>query len=164
MIEFVDTDHVRRVPHDHGSVGKGRPALRPRRRPHAGRTDGHERQRRRASAAPTARIWARRFGGQQPASYDEFNRLEQFAKLQSAPKVKFKDLEAAISTRITYNMLPMQVRDRLRARHRILGAGEYHDPVREQGSAVPEEGRRREVGGQPLRPRHHHDAPPDHHF
>jgi hypothetical protein len=49
-------------------------------------------------------------GGVQPASYNQFDRLEQFAKLQQAPKVQFKDLEAAISTRITYNVLPMQVR------------------------------------------------------
>jgi len=48
--------------------------------------------------------------GGTPASYDEFTRLEQFAKLQQAPKVKFKDLEAQINTRITFNILPMQVR------------------------------------------------------
>ena len=48
--------------------------------------------------------------GGTPASYDEFTRLEQFAKLQQAPKVKFKDLEAQVNTRITYNILPMQVR------------------------------------------------------
>ncbi len=48
--------------------------------------------------------------GGTPASYDEFNRLEQFAKLQQAPKVKFTDLEAAITTRITYNILPMLAR------------------------------------------------------
>src|ERR1700693_3747102 len=45
--------------------------------------------------------------GGTPASYDEFTRLEQFAKLQQAPKVKFKDLEAVINTRITFNILPM---------------------------------------------------------
>jgi GWxTD domain-containing protein len=45
-----------------------------------------------------------------PASYNEFERLNQFTKLQQPPPVKFKDLEAAISTRITYNILPMQVR------------------------------------------------------
>jgi GWxTD domain-containing protein len=45
-----------------------------------------------------------------PTSYNEFNRLEQFAKLQMPPPVKFKDLEAAISTRISYNVLPMLVR------------------------------------------------------
>src|SRR5665213_4080511 len=49
-------------------------------------------------------------GGAQPASYDQFDRLRQFAKLQQAPAVKFKDLEAQINTRITYNILPMQVR------------------------------------------------------
>src|SRR5580692_11000566 len=45
-----------------------------------------------------------------PASYNQFERLNQFAKLQQPPPVKFKDLEAAISSRITYNILPMQVR------------------------------------------------------
>src|SRR5271154_1427079 len=45
-----------------------------------------------------------------PASYNEFERLNQFAKLQQPPPVKFKDLEAAITSRITYNVLPMQVR------------------------------------------------------
>jgi GWxTD domain-containing protein len=45
-----------------------------------------------------------------PASYNEFSRLEQFSKLQQPPPIKFRDLEAAISTRITYNILPMQVR------------------------------------------------------
>ena len=34
-IEFVDTTHERRVPHDHGPVGKGRSAECPRRRPDA---------------------------------------------------------------------------------------------------------------------------------
>jgi len=48
--------------------------------------------------------------GARPASYNQFDRLEQFAKLQQAPAVKYKDLEAAISTRITYNILPMRVR------------------------------------------------------
>jgi GWxTD domain-containing protein len=48
--------------------------------------------------------------GMQPASYNEFERLNQYAKLQQPPKVQFKDLEAAISTRITYNVLPVQVR------------------------------------------------------
>ena len=47
------------------------------------------------------------FGGT-PESMNEFSRLEQFAKLQKAPPIKFKDLEAAINTRITYNVLPMK--------------------------------------------------------
>ncbi len=40
----------------------------------------------------------------------EFDRLSQFAKLQAAPAVKFKDLEEAISTKIIYNMMPFDVR------------------------------------------------------
>jgi GWxTD domain-containing protein len=48
--------------------------------------------------------------GGTPASMDEFTRLEQFAKLQKAPPVKFKDLEGLVNTRITFNILPMLVR------------------------------------------------------
>ena len=48
--------------------------------------------------------------GGTPASYNQFERLEQFTKLQKAPPIKFKDLEAAISSRITFNVLPMLVR------------------------------------------------------
>lgn len=45
-----------------------------------------------------------------PARMNQFERLEQFAALQRAPKVKFKDLEAAVSSTIRYNTLPMKVR------------------------------------------------------
>src|SRR6202167_4875935 len=45
--------------------------------------------------------------GSLPGAYKEFSRLEQYTKLQQPPPVKYKDLEAAISTRITYNILPM---------------------------------------------------------
>jgi GWxTD domain-containing protein len=45
-----------------------------------------------------------------PIGMDEFSRLEQFAKLQAPPPVKFKDLEAAVSSTIKYNLLPMKVR------------------------------------------------------
>jgi len=48
--------------------------------------------------------------GQQSEKMNEFNRLEQFAKLQRPPAVKFKDLEAAVNSRISYNILPMKVR------------------------------------------------------
>src|SRR3977135_2932637 len=41
---------------------------------------------------------------------NQFNRLEQFAKLQRPPAIKFKDLEAAVNSRISYNILPMKVR------------------------------------------------------
>jgi GWxTD domain-containing protein len=38
--------------------------------------------------------------GGQPASMNEFTRLEQYAKIQQAPPVKFKDLEALVTSRI----------------------------------------------------------------
>ena len=43
--------------------------------------------------------------GGQPASMNEFNRLEQFAKVQQAPAVKFKDLEALVTSRIVRDQL-----------------------------------------------------------
>jgi GWxTD domain-containing protein len=45
-----------------------------------------------------------------PARMNEFERLEQFAKLQKPPAIKFKDLEAVVTSSIRYNTLPMQVR------------------------------------------------------
>src|SRR5436305_1243416 len=45
-----------------------------------------------------------------PESMNEFTRLEQYAKLQKAPAIKFKDLEAAVNSTIRYNTLPMQIR------------------------------------------------------
>ncbi|HXP83750.1 MAG TPA: GWxTD domain-containing protein [Bryobacteraceae bacterium] len=45
-----------------------------------------------------------------PASMNQFTRLEQFAKLQAQPAVKYKDLEAAVNSTIKYNLLPMKVR------------------------------------------------------
>jgi GWxTD domain-containing protein len=45
-----------------------------------------------------------------PQSMGEFERLEQYSKLQKPPQIKFKDLEAAVNSRITYNVLPIKVR------------------------------------------------------
>src|SRR5271166_4274632 len=39
----------------------------------------------------------------------EFDRLEQFAKLQAPPPVKFKDLEEVVTSKITYNLMPFDV-------------------------------------------------------
>src|ERR1017187_8952316 len=41
-------------------------------------------------------------------SQDPFQRLEQFTNLQKPPSVKFKDLEAIIDSKISYNILPMK--------------------------------------------------------
>src|SRR5207244_2969789 len=49
------------------------------------------------------------FGGT-PAKMNEFERLEQFAKLQKPPVIKFKDLEAQVNSVIKFNILPIQVR------------------------------------------------------
>ncbi len=40
----------------------------------------------------------------------EFDILEQYAKLNAPPPVKFKDLEEVVKTRIKYNLMPFDVR------------------------------------------------------
>ena len=45
-----------------------------------------------------------------PDSMSEFTRLENFAKIQKPPAIKYKDLEAAVNSSIKYNLLPMKVR------------------------------------------------------
>jgi len=40
----------------------------------------------------------------------EFDRLEQFAKLQAPPPVKFKDLEEIVNTKLITNLMPFDVR------------------------------------------------------
>jgi len=40
----------------------------------------------------------------------QFDRLEQFAKLNQAPAVKFKDLEEIVQHKISYNTMPFDVR------------------------------------------------------
>ena len=60
------------------------------------RTDG--------STAPIA------MGGGGLESQNEFTRLEQFAKVQVAPPVKFKDLEEVVSSRIVRNQITFDYR------------------------------------------------------
>jgi GWxTD domain-containing protein len=43
--------------------------------------------------------------GGTPASLDEFNRLDLYAKIQKPPEVKFKDLEAIVTARIVRDQL-----------------------------------------------------------
>ena len=43
--------------------------------------------------------------GGEPASMNEFERLERFAKVQRPPEVKFKDLEALVTTRIVRDQM-----------------------------------------------------------
>ena len=49
-------------------------------------------------------------GGNTYNQSKEFDRLEQFAKLNQAPPVKFKDLEEVVRTHISYNLMPFDVR------------------------------------------------------
>ncbi len=44
-----------------------------------------------------------------PESMNEFTRLEQYAKIFKPPAIKYKDLEAVVSSSIKYNLLPMKV-------------------------------------------------------
>lgn len=46
----------------------------------------------------------------QDAQTKQFDRLEQFAKLNKPPAVKFKDLEEIVSHKITVNLMPFDVR------------------------------------------------------
>lgn len=48
--------------------------------------------------------------GGQPASMDEFNRLELFAKVQRPPEVKYKDLEAIVTSRMVRDQLKFDYR------------------------------------------------------
>ena len=50
--------------------------------------------------------------GNQPTSMkmNQFERLQQFANLQKAPPIKFRDLEAAVSSTVKFNILPIRVR------------------------------------------------------
>ncbi len=88
-----------------------------------------------------------------PASMDEFERLAQFAKLQKAPQVKFKDLEAAVSSSIRYNTLPFKVRaDYIKITDStVLTTITFNSS---DGPAVPAEGQRRQSHHQHLRPHH----------
>src|SRR6185436_11480942 len=48
--------------------------------------------------------------GAETQKMNQFNRLEQYSKLQRPPAVKFKDLEAIVNSHISYSVLPMKVR------------------------------------------------------
>lgn len=48
--------------------------------------------------------------GGQTESQNEFTRLDQFAKIFRPPEVKFKDLKAVVTSRISANLLPFDAR------------------------------------------------------
>jgi GWxTD domain-containing protein len=49
-------------------------------------------------------------GGATMLQSKQFDRLEQYAKLNQAPPIKFKDLEEVVRTHISYNLMPFDVR------------------------------------------------------
>jgi GWxTD domain-containing protein len=48
--------------------------------------------------------------GGQPESYNEFSRLELYSKIQQAPPVKFKDLEAVVTSRLVRDQVKFEYR------------------------------------------------------
>ncbi|HEV3331441.1 MAG TPA: GWxTD domain-containing protein, partial [Bryobacteraceae bacterium] len=46
--------------------------------------------------------------GGDTAQNNQFDRLDTFTKLQKPPAIKFKDLEAAVTSHISFNILPMK--------------------------------------------------------
>ncbi len=84
--------------------------------------------------------------GQGPFNQDlqtkQFDRLEQLAKLNKPPAVKFKDLEEIVSHKITVNLMPFDVRaDFVRVTgDTVLTPG--HHPGQEPRHHLPEQGRR----------------------
>jgi GWxTD domain-containing protein len=49
-------------------------------------------------------------GGGTPQTLNEFNRLELYSKIQQAPPVKFKDLEAVVTSRLVKDQVKFQYR------------------------------------------------------
>jgi GWxTD domain-containing protein len=49
-------------------------------------------------------------GGDQPESYNEFSRLELYSKIQQAPPVQFKDLEAVVTSRLVRDQIKFDYR------------------------------------------------------
>ncbi len=71
-----------------------------------------------------------------PESMNEFTRIEQYAKLQAPPAIKFKDLWSSGDSNIRYNTLPMMVRaDYIRVTDSTVLTSIDH-PVQEQRPAV----------------------------
>ena len=86
---------------------------------------------------------------------NEFTPLEQFAKLQKPPAIKYKDLEAAVNSTIKYNLLPMKVRADYIP---VTGSSVLTNITIQfdaQGFAVQGQRRRLDGDGEPVWP--HHD-------
>ena len=108
IIEFVDPSGSGEY-HDDGPIGKRRPALRSRCRLDAHGIHGHGEQ---DPTFPEHR-WNSHgagMGGGQPASLNEFTRLELYDKVQRPPEVKYKDLEAIVTSRMVRDQVKFSYR------------------------------------------------------
>jgi len=110
IIEFVDTTDERRVPHDDGPVGEGRAAVRAGARAltmneQLGLSTKTQRftPHRRHSPSAGDRSAARRAWTNSPAS-------SGFARAEEAAGHQFKDLEAAVTTKINLQRAAMLAR------------------------------------------------------
>ena len=149
--------HVGRIPHDHGSVGKGRAALRPQRRPDHDGADGHVQQDR--PLQPHGWHPPRRTVRGRDREDERVQPPGAVRQIAAPPAVKFKDLEAAVNSRISYNILPMKVRADffpLTEASVLTFVTLQFDNKDLQFQA--KDGVQKAVG-QHLRQGHHHDAP-----
>jgi len=99
-------------------------------------------------------------GGGGLESQNEFTRLEQFAKVQVAPPVKFKDLEEVVSSRIVRNQITFDYRTDFM---RITSDTNFLVPITVQIQNKQMTFRNREWSAfrvpKPFRANQHHDRP-----
>ena len=120
-LEFVDPSGFRRISPDDGPFGERRVAARSGRGLEFAGIDGHGVQ----GGSFYAIGWhelADNVGGQ-PASMNEFTRLELYAKVQRPPEVKYKDLEALVTTRMVRDQVHFQLAHGFPEGHQRHSAG-----------------------------------------
>ncbi len=89
-----------------------------------------------------------------PESMNEFTRLEQFAKLQKAPTIKFKDLEAAVNSTVRYNTLTDAGSSGFHPHHGFHCSDQLDRAVQEQRPELRDQRESREGHGQHVWPYH----------
>ena len=65
----------------------------------------------------------------------DFDRLESLGGLQSLPRRRFKDLEAAVSSNLRFNTLPIEVRT-VQSAHLILNPEHHHNTLRSSRPSI----------------------------
>jgi len=103
ILEFVDPSGSGGISLDDGSIGKRRAAARAGRWIEFDGINGHGVKTDRFTRSDGTNL-PKSMGGE-PASMNEFNRLELYAKVNKPPEVKFKDLEAVVTSRIVRDQL-----------------------------------------------------------